>query len=449
MFRLLTLCSVSALAASAASEKPRVDRFQLMDHSFNSPLNFDNTLDLWTLTQAAVPAQKHIILSPQVAERTGHFWHKQPLTTANWELNVEFEVKGPQLTKSDGFALWFSEEPFDPRDQTKETWNLYGYKRNFKGTGIFFSTFDSYKRLNPQVSMAQNNGVSAYPSNLSSTGTSFDWRNRGTMIFRMATGPNGMIGQIKAANDVRWTEVFHVKERVKGDVFVGFSAYTGPEAGSPGKKADAVMIKGLSVFNLDMRKAGEANSQTDTEDVKKARELLEHATKNHAEQIEQVRQLTTLLSHHVEQLAPREREQLAQLAKLSQRVRDLSGRVSTLSKEVSGHMQASNGGKGSAMLEQMKFEMDGMRAHFNHHNENHKQTVQRIASSLKTKSGSAGAAAEGQVRALKQHAAIMERTIRRQHSYSQMLFLLVLVIVASFAVFMWRRVHQLEKKHLF
>ena len=73
---LLALCLFSSShAKNYKNGKNVVDRIQLLKYSFDSPLSYDNSLNLWEMGGAAIPTEDHVVLTPMVSNRTGHFWY--------------------------------------------------------------------------------------------------------------------------------------------------------------------------------------------------------------------------------------------------------------------------------------------------------------------------------------------------------------------------------------
>eukprot|EP00918_Siedleckia_nematoides_P019580 GHVU01041774.1.p1 GENE.GHVU01041774.1~~GHVU01041774.1.p1 ORF type:complete len:277 (+),score=33.63 GHVU01041774.1:276-1106(+) len=135
-----------------------VDRVQLMRHSFESPLTFDNNLAEWDMAMSTVPAKLHVVLAPAVANRTGQLWNKTPLRTANFELYMNFTMTGPTAsTTTDGFALWYVSksyaESFPKSPAEQQAWSLFGYQSAFKGLGVFFSNHDRQGKVPPASPM--------------------------------------------------------------------------------------------------------------------------------------------------------------------------------------------------------------------------------------------------------------------------------------------------------
>lgn len=140
---------------------------------------------------ATVPTEHYVVLTPAVANRTGQFWHRQPLLTSNFEIQFGFAVlgddsayidfissggrknrvtrqqakaggaaSGPYIGKPEGFALWYVYDEYArvyPKSKAEESeWILFGYKNRPRGLGVFFKVFDRYGQLRPSISVAWN-----------------------------------------------------------------------------------------------------------------------------------------------------------------------------------------------------------------------------------------------------------------------------------------------------
>uniref|UniRef100_A0A0G4EXY6 L-type lectin-like domain-containing protein n=1 Tax=Chromera velia CCMP2878 TaxID=1169474 RepID=A0A0G4EXY6_9ALVE len=383
----------------------------MMSHSFQSPLTFDNTLENWDLGGATIPAQKYVILTPQVANRTGQFWHRDPVKTDNWEVEFEFEVTGPDYTKSEGFAFWYAYEPYKSTSDglTPAEWDLFAYKRTFDGVGVFFSVYDENRRIQPKISFGVNDGKAQFVRVPTPQGVSYDFRNkREPLVFRMAVGPKGVIGQIRLASEKgQWVDVFRSKQRILPGGYVGFSASTGPDAGSPGKQGDRVTLHRMAMFNLDLHSAGEA-AKISSEGVgssdKNINQLLEAATKSQQQQVNQIKDLTQLLSDHIAEQAPREEFFYDKLNGLTDKTHRMVASVRELRKELEGHQQAAGGraagGGTHEAIKQMNEEISGLKSTFTKQSAQSQSTISSLHQRVSAmKGGGAGSSKQATLHA--------------------------------------------------
>lgn len=61
------------------------------------------------------------------------------MTATNWEIELEFRIKGKGNLYGDGFAMWLTKDRAKPGD-------VFGHADKFEGLGIFF---DTYKNNRP------------------------------------------------------------------------------------------------------------------------------------------------------------------------------------------------------------------------------------------------------------------------------------------------------------
>ncbi|CAI2175447.1 1155_t:CDS:2 [Funneliformis geosporum] len=84
---------------------------------------------------AVVNTAKHIRLTHDRSSQTGWLWSRLPLTTTNWQVEVEFKISGqnPSL-HGDGMAIWLTTE-------RAKVGPVFGFIDKFEGLGIFFDTY--------------------------------------------------------------------------------------------------------------------------------------------------------------------------------------------------------------------------------------------------------------------------------------------------------------------
>lgn len=114
-----------------------------------SPQRYHTATDLsqWLRSGNARFTPAGLRLHSERATEFGSCWHRLPLSLQDdFKLDVQLALTGPaEVKSSEGIALWLASEHsvdsliFPP---PAETWNLFGYRPNFKGVGIFLSTSD-------------------------------------------------------------------------------------------------------------------------------------------------------------------------------------------------------------------------------------------------------------------------------------------------------------------
>jgi len=430
----------------------------MMRHSFESPLNFDNTLNDWDLAGASIPARNFVVLTPMVANRTGQFWHKDPVKTGNFEVIFDFIVSGPDFSTSQGFAFWYAMEDYvtvyPKSEEEQKLWSLFGYKQNFKGLGIFFSNFDNSNKWNPSISVAYSDGAKNYIFTQdvpTKDAFYFRWRNTPTPLrFRLAVGPKGISGQIQVnpAANPPYIDVFRKSDiRLQPNGFIGFTGFTGVEEGSPNHQGDKVMIYGLHMYNLDMSTPGEDTTimhetlgDADAGDI-----LRDHSHyKDKHEQTEALRQLTRLLYKHISEAGPREQTIHKTLNSLQAQVHKLISDVKELRKE----FQTATGVNHTETIHTMKSELMGLRTMFSKHSQQHSSTLSTLHRTVANLNTDRSAGEESpHIRELAERAKTLETHIKSHATRSSFMVFGIIAVVGVVAILMWRRMRALEKRH--
>eukprot|EP00916_Digyalum_oweni_P027343 GHVL01044791.1.p2 GENE.GHVL01044791.1~~GHVL01044791.1.p2 ORF type:complete len:380 (+),score=45.31 GHVL01044791.1:40-1179(+) len=349
-------CIASALdTSSQALNTPKVERIELVHHSFEGPLPYDSLVDKWSLAGATIPAKDYVVLTPSIPNRTGFIWHKDPITTTNLELIFDFRVKGPSQPSSEGFAFWYvggDKLSVPPPDQS--SWNLFGYKPEYEGIGIFFSNGISTARHVPTISAIMNDGTRVVTATQIPTPETFYYQFRNTenpVRFRLRSGPRGVVGQLQSPEEVaaagsrgdgRWVDAFRFENtNVSNNGYIGFTSSTG--AMSPGAVPDKIEILSVQSYNYDLTIAGE-ESEILHEQVSPEHELGDILRENshykdQRHQSESIRELTRVLFKHVAETGPREHAMLKSLGGLQNQLHQLTQQVGRMQEllTMSGH----------------------------------------------------------------------------------------------------------------
>jgi len=80
-------------------------------------------------------------LTADSPSQSGWIFSRVPLTATNWEIEVEFKIRGKGNLYGDGFAMWLTK-------QRAQGGDVFGFMDKFEGLGIFF---DTYKNNRPGV----------------------------------------------------------------------------------------------------------------------------------------------------------------------------------------------------------------------------------------------------------------------------------------------------------
>lgn len=105
MFWLLSVISLSSLAAAALLEEP------LPQHKFGASARASD----WEIGGSAAFINHALRLTADRQAQSGYLWAKKPLDTVgySWTLDMEFRIFGQGVTLfGDGMALWVTKERF-------------------------------------------------------------------------------------------------------------------------------------------------------------------------------------------------------------------------------------------------------------------------------------------------------------------------------------------------
>lgn len=148
-----TLPTVQNVPGSAATHHRPLESH----HSLAKP--FDSSSVYWQFGGSTVLTDKYVRLTPATQSRSGWLWNDYPLTSQDWEIELEFKCGPEGNIGGDGFALWALDGSFDPANQDLLNGPLFGASERFKGFGVIFDTYDNdAKRDNPSIFVLQNDG---------------------------------------------------------------------------------------------------------------------------------------------------------------------------------------------------------------------------------------------------------------------------------------------------
>ncbi|KAL1922763.1 uncharacterized protein VTP21DRAFT_9139 [Calcarisporiella thermophila] len=109
---------------------------------------------------AVINTMKYVRLTSDQPSQHGWLWSRLPLTSPNFEIEVEFQVTNNHNShlSGDGFGLFLTTE-------RAETGNAFGFNEKFEGLGIFFDTYQNahdYKHGYPFVMAMLGDGKTTY-----------------------------------------------------------------------------------------------------------------------------------------------------------------------------------------------------------------------------------------------------------------------------------------------
>jgi len=462
-FTSCTLLIASLVAVASAAPKrakpqdfSQVEKFHLMGHSFSSPLTHENNAAKWSLEGASVPAASHVVLTPAIANRHGFLWHREPLETAHFEVEFDFTVSGPDVTKSDGFAFWYSMDNFDsifPRDgKMPDSWNLFGYKANFNGVGVFFSNFDKSGRVAPSVSVQVNDGSKEVLRTTVPTDfyRAIKFRNPVEPVkFRFAAGPKGLQGylQLVPSANSPWMLCFSIDSKLKAGGFLGFTSFTGPAEGAA--RTDSVMIRSMNVQNLDMHAAGEKLDSMPGSMADVAAEVLSTPAPHDMEgSTDLVLKVTRLLSLHTQRSEASEEAFFKTLNAVQQQVHHAAHVVRELRREVEIHEEASaSSGDPTRHVKALMNEVSTLKAQLEKSLQRNQYLARSMSQQMKNKALDEEADHTREVHTLARRAVALEAAVTHHRQRSQTLVVVCLLAVVFLAGSMYRKLQRMEKAH--
>ncbi|KAL7068578.1 legume-like lectin family protein [Cryptosporidium serpentis] len=439
-------------------KQEKVERIEMMRHSFESPLTLDTTLAEWDLAMATVPVKKSVVLVPGVAARTGQFWHKSPIKTPHFEITFTFEVikSEDKSSQAEGFALWFVEEAYGTiYPKTNDdllNWNLLGYKNNPKGIGVLFAFLDRNNKRNPSISLLLSDGTKSFSfvSDIpTSMGVYYNFCNSKEPIsFRLYVSPvDGIIGQVRSSPTSRWIDCFKagsksIPQNLSQGGYIGFSAYSGIErndSDAQSKSADRISIFGVHVYNYDLSKAGEelddtfkssgASSSSGSHSVEITDLLRDVHVKGDKDVAEALKAFSQILYKHITEATPREQAIHRTLNTVLTQTQKLIIDIKEIQRQINYHF----GSNHSEALSTVKSELVGLKTLFDRHSKYQTSTLIELEDSLKSKTD---ATAE------------VHKAIQSHYSTSSIISFLLIFIIISFGLIVWKKVKDIEKKHL-
>ncbi|KAK9172348.1 Concanavalin A-like lectin/glucanase domain containing protein [Cryptosporidium meleagridis] len=431
-------------------KQQKVDRIVMMRHSFESPLTLDTTLSEWDLAMATIPVRKSVVLVPGVKNRTGQFWNKTPLNTSHFEITFTFEVVGTPNSsqEGEGFAFWFVSEAYGsiyPKsNEDLELWNLLGYKNAPKGLGVMFSFLDRNNKKNPSISLLLSDGDKTFSSHTdipTHLGVYYNFINsEGPTIFKLYVSPEtGIIGQIRTSPTSKWIDCFKsdaksIPSSIKNGGFIGFSSYTGPEVPNQSKIADRISIISLNVYNLDLTRAGEEipdslKHDPNTEQVEVTDLLRDTHVHGDKDVAEALKAFSQILYKHITEATPREQAIHRTLNSLLSQVQKLTTEI----KEVQRILLINSGTNHSETLNTVQTEIVGLKTLFDRHSKYQTNTLIGLEDTLKNKEDVASQ---------------VHKAIKSQSSTTSIVSIALIIIIVVFGLIVWKKVKDIEKKHL-
>lgn len=121
-------------------------------HSFEAPLSLDQLETHWLTSGSTTTTDDRVILNPDIINRFGLFWHREPVVSQKFLLETRIKVKG-SMADGQGFGIWYVKENlsenYHPEDMwSAKTWNegmakagltLFGYRNTLSSSSDYTS----------------------------------------------------------------------------------------------------------------------------------------------------------------------------------------------------------------------------------------------------------------------------------------------------------------------
>lgn len=417
------VASVLTLYVSAVDARARLSNF-----SFSGPLTYENGIGNWSFGGTAVALKSGVVLVPGVPERRGLFWNNNPFVLTDFEIEVSFrfETGRAEVPASPGIALWlvYDQVPKDllvsqpPKEATSEA-NLFGFKNAYNGLGAFVAQFDRDGKPKGSVSLEVNDGskivdeMTGVPSGygIYYSAVESDQR-RNPMTLRLTVTSSTINGMIRQANEPSWNQAFNISstEFLKGvklgqPLTVGLSSST-----TKSSPADRIIVESVDMYDLRAQ---------DTE----VADVLSTDIANGDGSVAQYRILKDL---H------------ASIAVQTLKIDNLTAMVERLHRDTATAIVKQDGSN-------MREELSGLRNMLDNISQKHERGYDDVRSQIDRYARTVSA--KDPMAMVAKQASALEDAIKNQAWFSSWMIFGVIVMIALFALFMWKRMRDMEKKH--
>lgn len=375
-------------------------------------------------------------LSSRSNDKSFLIFNRYPLTQPNFEIHFDVQVVGPPEVKSaDGFAVWLAEERHAGvfyRPAEKNLWNFFGYKPNFKGFATFFSTTDRTNQPTASISAATSDGTKTWDGTTSvpsNDGIYFNFRNSAAPLnVKLVMSSDHFRGFIKNVSDKEYRTGFVLK--ISSDLwasnrtyYLGMSASNrriapGETSVPPGTTGDSILIKNFRLLSEDSASVSHA-------DIPGQEQLRRETHNPDADALSVVKGLSDVMERF---LLPQQEHILHQLSQIDQKHEAIGHRVDIL------HAYLTKGASDPELrkaVENMGSVLDRS-----------VQDQNRQLAELKGKLESAA------VHELHERSASLENTIRSHAQLSSYLTIGLGSVFIIFGVVIYKRMRDMEKKHI-
>jgi len=312
-------------------------------------------------------------------------------------------------------------------------WSLMGYNNAFTGLGVFMSLSDRSGKLNPSVSAAISDSTRIWdpirdvPSN---DGIYFNFRNGAPFTLKLTSNGNGVAGFIKS-NHSDYKVAFNLKTgRIYPGMYFGITASPISQTVPANTQtvSDIIEVQSVQVINLDASRnsavVAAVNRAAEKEELERLAngEVLMPSGDVGAN----VALLTKLLAKHIKENYNRD-------AEFNRMLHSFVSRQDILSRSNEQIHSALQSVKAEPTNnDQLHQELRGLKEEF-----------QKAQGSQIRINGN-----DPTVEELAARSASLEQTIRQHATFSSYLVGGFGVLVSCLGYFIWRRMREMEKKHL-
>ncbi|KAJ6237301.1 vesicular mannose-binding lectin [Anaeramoeba flamelloides] len=220
----LKLVCVLIFASLIKCDTKILDRF-----SFNKETEPGILEKNWvTLGSSQFNQNDGLILTQQEKSQQGSIWNKNPFLFENWEMEVEFKIKGGKIG-ADGIAIWLVKD-------TEQFGNAFGSKNPFNGLGIFLDTYQNepgFRRVEEKIQFMIGDGTTFYDSSTDGKSNKLEeclikYRNKGFSKLRVRYVKKHLSIEIDTGTKQNWFQCINVPSvNISPGNYFGISAATG------------------------------------------------------------------------------------------------------------------------------------------------------------------------------------------------------------------------------
>jgi len=321
----------------------------------------------WFMGGTAIPTHKSLVLSPGVPSRGGFIWKQEPLKSTDFEVDMTFIAKKPEKRafESEAFAFWYvHEDDFGTYTNVTAThahnqdeliagiWNhefifkefdLVGYRRKFKGLGIFF-----FEGSQNSVSVIHNDGTKEIKLSTdipTADALKFDFTTGAPIKLKLRVKPTESTLEIEDHGTIK------IQAALQPGGHIGLTHFDGSlEARQvvPGAKTCTVEFTELHIGNHDP-KVDESEAEVDAvpeaevRDVSEASEDILHEAssfKDHRAESDAIKDLTNMVFKLVVETQPLRSQMAHAIDALGKRIAAMEKNFAELKTEIdkkSGH----------------------------------------------------------------------------------------------------------------